>query len=118
MKLRHVISVCLLLLALSLYEQDPQQAISLLTYFSNQAGHNTVRRWKELDNYLLVKYLDSNVKQEENGDYQVFLHHENYLRKSKIFFPYKCINEKKVVLLQSKTHSFRWEDKQLYLSTF
>ena len=24
-------------------------------------------RWKELDNYLLVKYMDSNIKQEENG---------------------------------------------------
>jgi len=57
-------------LALELYGQDPQQAINLLTYFSNQAGHNTVRRWKELDNYLLVKYLDSNVKQEENGEFK------------------------------------------------
>ena len=57
-------------LALNLYGQDPQQAINLLTYFSNQAGHNTVRRWKELDNYLLVKYLDSNVKQEENGEFK------------------------------------------------
>ena len=57
-------------LALNLYGQDPQQAISLLTYFSNQAGHNTVARWKKLDNYLLVKYLDSNVKQEENGEFK------------------------------------------------
>ena len=56
--------------ALSLYAQDPQKAIAYLTDFSNQAGHNTVATWKELDNYLLVKYLDSNVKQEENGQFK------------------------------------------------
>ena len=56
--------------ALSLYTQDPKQAIAYLTDFSNQAGHNTVATWKELDNYLLVKYLDSNIKQEENGQFK------------------------------------------------
>ena len=57
-------------LALDLYGQDPKQAINYLTDFSNQAGHQTVARWKELSNYLLVKYLDSNVKQEENGEFK------------------------------------------------
>ena len=56
--------------ALALYSQDPQKAIAYLTDFSNQAGHSTVATWKELDNYLLVKYLDSNVKQEENGQFK------------------------------------------------
>ena len=56
--------------ALSLFAQDPQKAIAYLTDFSNQAGHNTVATWKELDNYLLVKYLDSNIKQEENGQFK------------------------------------------------
>ncbi len=51
----------------TLYLQDPKKAIEYLTYFSGKAGHNTVARWKELDNYLLVKYMDSNIKQEENG---------------------------------------------------
>ena len=27
------------------------------------------KRWKELDNYLLVKFLDGNVKKEENGKF-------------------------------------------------
>ena len=45
------------------------EAISLLTEYSRYAAANTVKRWKELDNYLLVKYLDSNVKQEENGEF-------------------------------------------------
>ncbi len=56
--------------ALGLYEQKPDMAVAYLTDFSNQAGHNTVATWKELDNYLLVKYLDSNVKQEENGEFK------------------------------------------------
>ena len=56
--------------ALTLYAQDPKEAIAYLTDFSTQAGHNTVARWKELSNYLLVKYLDSNVKQvDENGQF-------------------------------------------------
>ena len=53
--------------ALNLYEENPNEAIVYLTDFSNKAGHNTVARWKELDNYLLVKYLDSNIKVEEDG---------------------------------------------------
>lgn len=56
--------------ALNLMDESPDQAISYLTNFSNKAGKNTVERWKKLDNYLLVKYLDSNVKQEENGKFK------------------------------------------------
>jgi dipeptidase len=56
--------------ALELYAKDPEQAIHQLTNFCSQAGANTVARWKELDNYLLVKYLDSNIKQEENGKFK------------------------------------------------
>lgn len=46
------------------------EAVSMLTGFSSKSGANTVARWKELDNYLLVKYLDSNIKQEENGKFK------------------------------------------------
>lgn len=46
------------------------ETVAMLTEFSSKAGANTVARWKELDNYLLVKYLDSNVKQEENGEFK------------------------------------------------
>lgn len=34
-----------------------------------QCRKNTVERWKELDNFLLVKYLDSNIKQEQDGNF-------------------------------------------------
>ena len=53
--------------ALSMIENSKEETIAFLTDFSSQAGQNTFRRWKELDNFLLVKYLDSNIKQEENG---------------------------------------------------
>ena len=55
--------------ALSLLENSKEKTIAFLTEFSSQAGKNTFRRWKELDNFLLVKYLDSNIKQEENGKF-------------------------------------------------
>ena len=48
---------------------DVQEARAKLTQFSCAAGANTVARWKQLDNFLLVKYLDSNVKQEVDGEF-------------------------------------------------
>ena len=56
--------------ALNLYTEDRSKAISYLTDFSTKAGHNTVEEWRKLSNYLLVKYLDSNVKQvDEDGNF-------------------------------------------------
>ena len=46
------------------------EAVAFLTDFAVKFAANTVYRWKQLDNYLLVKYLDSNVKQEENGEFK------------------------------------------------
>ena len=53
--------------AIELLSKSKEEAVTFLTEFSSQSGQNTVRSWKELDNFLLVKYLDSNIKQEENG---------------------------------------------------
>ena len=56
--------------AMNLMAESPEKAIAYLTDFSTKAANNTVTRWKELSNYLLVKYLDSNVKQvDENGEF-------------------------------------------------
>ena len=56
--------------ALNLLTKSPEKAIAYLTDFSVKAGHNTVEQWRNLSNYLLVKYLDSNVKQvDENGKF-------------------------------------------------
>ena len=56
--------------ALNLLTESPEKVIAYLTDFSDKAGRNTVEQWRNLSNYLLVKYLDSNVKQaDENGKF-------------------------------------------------
>ena len=55
--------------AIEFLNNSKEEAIAFLTDYSSKSGQNTVRRWKELDNFLLVKYLDSNIKQEENGKF-------------------------------------------------
>ncbi|MDF1572612.1 MAG: C69 family dipeptidase [Bacteroidales bacterium] len=53
--------------AMALYEEDPAKARDYITNFSVNTGDHTVAVWKELGQYLLVKYIDGNVKKEENG---------------------------------------------------
>ncbi len=55
--------------ALHLYEKDPQLARNFLTDYSASMGEYTVKRWKELSEFLLVKYLDGNVKIEKDGEF-------------------------------------------------
>jgi len=55
--------------AMMLYEQDPKLATQFLKEFSHNTAINTVNEWRDLGNFLLVKYLDGNVKQEENGEF-------------------------------------------------
>ena len=55
--------------ALELYNQDPELAREFLTDYSIGAGERTFKRWKELGHYLLVKYMDGNVKKEVNGKF-------------------------------------------------
>ncbi len=55
--------------AAEILNNSKEEAIAFLTEYSSKSGQNTVRRWKELDNFLLVKYMDSNIKQEENGKF-------------------------------------------------
>lgn len=54
--------------AMKLYETDPALAREFLTDYSVNAANNTVDRWKELGEFLLVKFLDGNVKQEQDGE--------------------------------------------------
>ena len=55
--------------ALELYNKDPEQAREFLTDYSVSVGERTFKRWKELGHYLLVKYMDGNVKEEVNGKF-------------------------------------------------
>jgi dipeptidase len=51
--------------ALELYnKKNVKNAVKLLTDFSVNTAEGLVKRWKQLDNYLLVKYMDGNIKKE------------------------------------------------------
>ena len=55
--------------ALALYETDPAMAVEFITDYSVDVGNEVFRKWKELSNFLLVKYMDGNVKQEKDGEF-------------------------------------------------
>jgi dipeptidase len=55
--------------AAELYKEDPEKARAYVTNFSVMAGNHTVAEWKKLGHYLLVKYMDGNVKKEKNGQF-------------------------------------------------
>ncbi len=55
--------------AMKLYDQDPSLALEYLTDYSVNMGNYTVQQWKELGRYLLVKYIDGNVKKEAGGKF-------------------------------------------------
>ena len=50
-----------------LYEANPEMAREFITNYSVNMGEYTVQRYKELGQFLLVKYIDGNIKKEENG---------------------------------------------------
>jgi dipeptidase len=51
--------------ALALYnKRNTKGVIKTITDFSVNTAQNLVKRWKELDAYLLVKYMDGNIKKQ------------------------------------------------------
>ncbi len=54
--------------ALKLYENNPALAVDYLTDYSCNMAQMTVSRWQKLSEFLLVKYLDGNMKQEKDGE--------------------------------------------------
>ncbi|MCK5693219.1 MAG: C69 family dipeptidase [Bacteroidales bacterium] len=52
-----------------LNETNPALAREFITNYSVNMGDYTVQRYKELGQYLLVKYIDGNIKKEENGQF-------------------------------------------------
>jgi len=50
--------------------ENIDRAREFLTDFSVNAANNTVERWQRLFEFLLVKYLDGNMKVEENGTFK------------------------------------------------
>jgi len=52
-----------------LYENDVWKARDYLTDYSLKAAQNTFNKWKSLSEYLLVKYMDGNIKNEKDGQF-------------------------------------------------
>ncbi len=55
--------------ALALLKKNPKDAVASLTNYSVKMGNETVYKWKELGHYLLVKYIDGNIKKEKDGKF-------------------------------------------------
>lgn len=56
--------------ASELYKKDPSAGLQYITNYSVKTGQATVERWQELYRYLLVKYIDGNVKKEKDGKFE------------------------------------------------
>lgn len=56
--------------AVKLYEDDVWKARDYLTEYSLKTAQNTFTQWKQLSEYLLVKYIDGNIKKERDGEFE------------------------------------------------
>jgi dipeptidase len=56
--------------ALDLLAKDEKQAREYLTKYSVNTAQNTFEQWKSLSEYLLVKYIDGNIKKEKDGKFE------------------------------------------------
>lgn len=55
--------------AMTLHESNAEYMTAFLTDFSINTANNVLKEWKELGIFLLVKYLDGNIKQEKDGKF-------------------------------------------------
>jgi len=53
--------------ASAMYTKDTVGAIDVITDYSCNMAQQSTERWKKLGEYLLVKYMDGNVKKERNN---------------------------------------------------
>lgn len=51
------------------YNANKEAGINAINNFSGTAAATTFTRWKDLYHFLLVKYIDGNIKKEENGKF-------------------------------------------------
>ncbi len=56
--------------ALRLYNSDKKQGLDYLTSYAGKSAQNTFKQWKSLSEYLLVKYIDGNIKKEKEGKFE------------------------------------------------
>jgi dipeptidase len=56
--------------AKKLFENDVWKARDYLTKYSVTTAQSTFKQWKKLSEYLLVKYMDGNIKNEKDGKFE------------------------------------------------
>jgi dipeptidase len=49
------------------YRENKEKGITEVNNYSNKAANDMFNRWRQLDEYLLVKYMDGNIKKEKDG---------------------------------------------------
>ena len=49
---------------------EPSRVSDYLTRVCDKVANETTARWKQLGEYLLVKYMDGNVKKEKDGKFE------------------------------------------------
>ncbi len=54
----------------TLYASSPEKARRFITEYSVNEANNMTLRWKQLGQYLLVKYMDGNIKREKDGKFE------------------------------------------------
>jgi dipeptidase len=54
----------------TLYSNNKEQAIKFITEYSVNEANNMTSEWKKLGQYLLVKYMDGNIKREKDGQFE------------------------------------------------
>lgn len=57
--------------ARTLLSQDPARAKAYLTDYSAQCAKQMMNRWKQLGEYLIVKFNDQSIKPEKDGKYEM-----------------------------------------------
>jgi dipeptidase len=56
--------------ALKMFPGDEKAAREYLSDYSVRSAQNTFKQWKALSEYLIVKYIDGNIKKEKNGEFE------------------------------------------------
>ncbi len=56
--------------AMDLWKTNPESARNYLNEVTSERANSTVASWNKLFEYLLVKYIDGNIKREENGQFK------------------------------------------------
>ncbi len=54
----------------TLYASNKDQARKFITEYSVNEANNMTSHWKKLGQYLLVKYMDGNIKREKDGQFE------------------------------------------------